>query len=115
MGTRYIMEIAFRTKALRTVCQSKEAMDERYGPGGGELLRVRLADIRAAECLGDVPLLAISPIQDSSGQKAVIQVGGGVTIVVTANHQRPPKGKDGTVDWLSVDRILIQSVESTSA
>jgi hypothetical protein len=30
-GSLEIMEIAFRTKALRTVCLSKEVMNKRYG------------------------------------------------------------------------------------
>jgi hypothetical protein len=110
-GSPDIMEIAFRTKALRTVCLSKESMDKRYGAEGGALLRRRLADIRAAECLGEVPLLTMSPVCNSPDGEVAIVVGAGLILVVRANHQSAPKLKGGGVDWARVDRILIQRIE----
>lgn len=105
------MEIAFRTKALRTVCLSGEAMDERYGAEGAALLRARIADIRAAECLGDLPLPAPSPVPGSLGDEAAMSVGAGLTLVFKVNHQKPPKLADGGVHWGRVERILIQRIE----
>jgi hypothetical protein len=105
------MEIAFRTKVLRTVCLSAKAMDERYGAEGGALLRRCLADMRAAECLGDIPLLALLPRAGSLGEEAAVDVGAGLTVVLKANHQRPPKLAGGKIDWSGVARILIQRIE----
>lgn len=105
------MEIAFRTKALRTVCLSGEAMDERYGAEGAALLRGRIADMRAAECLGDLPLLALSPVPGSLDSEAAIAIGTGLTVTIKANHQKPPKFVDGGIDWARVERILIQRID----
>lgn len=105
------MEIAFRTKVLRTVCLSAKAMDERYGAEGGALLRRCLADMRAAECLGDVPLLTLLPMLGSFGDEVAVDVGAGLKVVFKANHKKPPKLAGGKIDWSGVARILIQRIE----
>lgn len=104
------MEIAFRTKALRTVCLSGEAMDERYGAEGGTHLRRCLADIHAAEFLGDVPLLDITHLTANGGRQVALSVGAGLSMIVSANHQRPPKLLGGGIDWHRVERILVQRI-----
>lgn len=108
------MEIAFRTKALRTVCLNEKAMDERFGAQAGALLRRWLADIRAAECLGDVPLLRLSAGVNRPGE-TTMKLGSGLFMVVKANHQRPPRLEGGDIEWISVDRILIQRIDREHA
>ena len=109
------MEIAFRTKALRTLCMSKEAMDQRYGAEGGALLRVHLADLRAAEQLGDLPWLPLlSSDSKRSRTEAVVVMGAGLKIVFRANHREPPRTADGGIDWFQVERICIQRIEQTN-
>lgn len=86
-------------------------MDERYGAEAGNLLRGRLADIRAADSLGDVPLLALSPLRDNMSDEAAVSVGAGLTITIKANHQKPLRVANGGTDWPRVGRILIQRIE----
>lgn len=105
------MEIAFRTKALRTVCLCAKAMEEQYGAEGGALLRRFLADIHAAECLGDVPLLVMPSTLAGVSTEAAFDAGAGLTVVLKANHRRPPKLANGELDWSKVNRILIQRIE----
>jgi len=88
-------------------------MDEQYGAEGGELLRRVLADMRAAGCLGDVPLLALSVVPARLGGEVKYDVGVGLTLVLKANHQKPPKLRGGGIDWPLVDRILIERIERT--
>lgn len=109
-GAFNTMEVAFKTKVLRTVCLSATAMDQRYGAEGGELLRRWLADIRAAECLGDVPLLAPSLTFRRFSDEVLVDLAGALKVIFKANHQKPPKRMDGEIEWSSVDRILIQRI-----
>lgn len=106
------MEIAFRTKALREVCLNGRIMDQRFGAEGAAVLRRCIADIRAAESVGDVPLLNLSPSPAKLGHEAQIALDNGLVILVRANHQKPPKKRNGEIDWLRVGRILIQRIES---
>ncbi|MGF7212612.1 hypothetical protein GGE65_007247 [Skermanella aerolata] len=105
------MEIAFKTKGLRAVCLSVTEIDERYGAESGALLRRWLADIRAAECLSDVPLLSLSWIPSNLSGEVVVDVGAGLKVVLKANHQKPPKFANGEIDWSRVDRVLIHRIE----
>jgi len=90
-------------------------MDELYGAEGGAVLRRCLADMRASGCLGDVPLLRLCPVPVSLGgelgNEVAVTLGAGLSIVLKANHQRPPKLKGGAIDWMSVHRLLIQRIE----
>jgi len=86
-------------------------MDKRYGTEGGALLRMRLADMRAAECLGDVPLLILSTVDDSLKGEATITICPNLRMVVKANHRIPPKLDSGDINWPCVRRILIQRIE----
>lgn len=105
-----MIEIAFRTKALRTVCLNEEAIDKQYGPKGGAALRRVLADVAAAECLGDVPLLTFAFSDGADVEVVRIIIGGGLLMVVKSNHRRPPM-KAGGIDWALVHRVLIQRIE----
>jgi hypothetical protein len=105
------MEIAFKTNALRTICLSATAMDERYGVEQGALLRRCLADMRAAECFRDVPLLDLSPVSGRLYAEGVVRVAPDLKIVLKANHRKLPQLECGEVDWCSVDRVVIQKIE----
>lgn len=85
-------------------------MDERYGAEGGASLRAFIADMRAAGCLGEMPLLSLDPVPASIGGEVVVNLGAGLKVVLKANHQKPPKLRGGGIDWPHVDRILIQRI-----
>ncbi len=87
-------------------------MDEQFGAEGGAVLRRCLTDIRVAGCLGEVPLLAMPQEPASFSGEVSVEIGAGMTVVLKANHQRPPSLKGGGIDWPRVDRILIQRIES---
>ena len=49
------MELSFRTKELRTICEHPDRAEGAIGQVA-HLLRARLADLRAASSIGDLPL-----------------------------------------------------------
>jgi hypothetical protein len=105
------MEIAFRTKVLRTACLSKDAMDERYGAERAEYLRGRMADMRAADVLQNVPLIDPRPVEGTFGTEISVDIGRGLNVVLRVNHTNPPTLPDGNVDWSRVERVLVQRIE----
>jgi hypothetical protein len=106
------MEIAFRTKALRTLCLGAPLIDARFGPECGATLRRLLADLRAAVCLGDVPLLVLKPSGGTMANETTIDVCAGVRMNLRANHRLPPMTPDGEINWFLIDRILIEQIVS---
>ncbi len=48
------MELAFETKSLREICESPIRAKRALGESVAEMLKRRLADLRAATCIGDL-------------------------------------------------------------
>lgn len=86
-------------------------MDERFGPELAELLRERLADMRAAETLSDVPLVRIVEPAASLEKEVALDLGAGVQLILKPGSLEPPVRADGAVHWKGLDRVIIQRIE----
>lgn len=75
---------------------------------------MHLADMRAAACLREAPLVLAHCLEVTSGHEALINLGRGLTLVLTANHAKPPKLLDGNLDWMKVERVLVQRIEDSN-
>ena len=71
-----------------------------------EKLKARLADLRAANSVGD--LIAGEPQQ--VGEQIVLDLGDDNRMVFRANHTANPTTESGEVDWASVTRIKIVEI-----
>lgn len=105
------LEISFRTKTLRTVCEIRGKAEREYGKGPASALRRRLADIRAAETVND--LLVGQPrssLGDGTG-RMVVNLGNSHRLVFGPNH--PGATGAGTVDlaWSKVRRVKVLNIE----
>lgn len=106
------IDIAFSTKAVRSLCQSGEAIEQKYGAEFARALIGRLADIRAATSIAE--LLSLLPVStnDTTGAVTIyVHDVGGSCIKGSENHRRTPRLADKTVDWPNVTRIRISKVE----
>ena len=101
------LELAFHTKALRTICENEERARAILGPSAAEILKHRLADLRAATSVKD--LLAGQPrlLDGTDNQQMVLDLCEGRQLVFCANHLNNPADKDGKLDWPSISRIKI--------
>lgn len=77
-----------------------------------EILKRRLADLRAATSIED--LLAGQPreLDGSDGQHMVIDLRDGYRIIFCANHPKNPITENGDLDWAKVSRVKILQIES---
>ncbi len=101
------MEIAFETISLRTICENDTQATQDYGAKIAEVLRHRLADLRASTTVND--LIAGNPrkIDGEGVDSMVITLINGHGIVFCANHPNNPVADDGAIDWARVNRIKI--------
>lgn len=101
------MEISFDTKRLRTICESDVYANHELGLRVSELLKRRLADLRAATSIKD--LVAGQPriLDEANRQNMVINLSDGYGIVYCANHIKNPMTETGGIDWAKVSRIKI--------
>ena len=107
------MELAFHTKSIRSICESEEQAKLELGDSVAEVLKHRLADMRAARTPKD--LVAGRPRIGADGKHMVIDLRGGHVIVFKANHPNNPNNDADGLDWARVSRIKIMRIESEDA
>ena len=105
-----MLELAFANKDIRAVCEDAICAFEACGPAADALLD-RLADLRAASHPLERPFAQARPATDDDPEHVVIDVGGTRSLILGANHQKPPRTADGTIAWKQVSRVIILRLE----
>jgi len=95
--------ISFKTKELRALCESLDAAIKAFGAEIAHPLIRRLADLQAAQVLGELPVG--NPRPTGHGE-IKIDVGEEQCLVI---HPLP-LDKDVDAHWDSIDRILILEI-----
>lgn len=107
------MELAFDSKSLRTICESEAQARLELGAEVAEVLKHRLADLRAATSTKD--LVAGRPRISADRQHMVVDLCDGHRIIFKPNHTKLPKMDSGDIDWARVTRIKLLRIESDHA
>lgn len=76
-------------------------------------LKHRLADLRAAASLMDLPVGRPRILDDSSGLRAAVDLADGFQLFLASNHRKNPIDASGRVDWPRVTRVRVLCVEKT--
>lgn len=105
------MELAFNDKHLRTICENEDDAKKELGETVAEILKHRLADLRAATHVKD--LIAGQPrrLTDDESDNMALNLRDDHFIVFTANHVNNPTNDLGELDWESVTRIKVLRIE----
>lgn len=106
-----MLELAFATEELRSACEDAACADALYGTSVAETLIHRLADMRAAGHLLDIPFAEVRPAADDIPEHVVVSLAAGRFLVIAPNHAHPPRTPDGAVSWEGVNRIIILRLE----
>lgn len=103
------MELAFRTKRLRALCEDEVEAQEEFGPAVAEALKHRLADLWAATSSRD--LIAGNPqVIDGKAGRMTLDLPGGCVLEFAANHPKLPRDQNGDVDWRRVSQVLVVEI-----
>lgn len=101
------MEIDFKDRKLRELCERRDTAERKLGAPCARKLRSRLADLQAANCVTDLVAGRPHPLSgDRSGQFAV-DLEGGRRLVFEPDHNPVPLRDDCGIDWSRVTRIRI--------
>lgn len=101
------MEIDFKDKKLRELCEQQRVAERKLGAACARKLRSRLADLQAANCVTDLVAGRPHPLgEDRAGQFAV-DLEGGRRLVFEPDHNPVPLRDDGGIDWSRVIRVRI--------
>lgn len=111
-GRAKTLELAFDSKSLRTICESEAHARRELGPTVAEILKHRLADLRAATSVRDLLVGWPRTLDSESHQHMVVDLCDGYYVVFCANHPNNPMTESGQLDWSKVNRIKILRIES---
>jgi hypothetical protein len=95
---------------LRDICENEDQATLELGREVAEVLKRRLADLRAAKSPKD--LVAGEPRVQGDGKEMVLDLCDGSRIVFNANH---PMMRGDAPDWATVNRIKILRIETNNA
>ena len=111
LGTILSVQLAFATKSLRDLCESEIKIKKKLRSDVANVLQHRLADLSAASSMAD--LVASPPVQldGASGKRYGIDLCGGHRLVIRPNHLNVSRTGSGDIDWRSVNRVQILSIE----
>jgi hypothetical protein len=100
------MELAFRTKRLRTVCEDHAKAIDAYGAPAADALRTRLADLRAVTFLAELPA-GLPQVTEGDPPFLRFRLRDGWVVVASVSHHNTPRSPDGSLDLTRVRRALI--------
>ena len=104
------MEINFKDKKIRELCEKQAVADRKLGAACARKLRSRLSDMEAASRVTD--LVAGHPHSlkgDRAGQYA-LDLAGGWRLVFAPDHDPCPTRLDGGIDWSQVTIVCIEYI-----
>ncbi|QJD29064.1 type II toxin-antitoxin system RelE/ParE family toxin [Methylococcus geothermalis] len=104
------MEIRFRNKKVRELCECEAVARKKLGAECARKLRARLGDLQAAQSVTD--LVAGNPHRltgDLAGQYAV-NLAGGWRLTFTPANDPVPCHADGGIDWRVVTIVCIEYI-----
>jgi hypothetical protein len=111
-GKAVTLELAFHTKLIRLICESEDEASVQLGVAVAEILKHRIADMRAATSPRD---LVVGRPRVEAGRQMRVDLKDDVTILFKANHTSNPMNDANELDWGKVTRIKIMQIESEDA
>ena len=104
------MELAFESKELRSICEREPEAQRKLGQSVAGTLKSRLADLRAAESIRDLPAGSPRTTEVESMPRLVIDLTNGYQVHLIPNHPNSSPELSGACDWTTVRRLKIISI-----
>lgn len=103
------MELAFRTRKLRTLCQEHDEAVRMMGEPAADVLRTRIADLRAVTYLADLPA-GRPDVVDGDRPHLRFELRAGWSLLMAVGHQKVPRTDEGDLDQTRVRRARVQEI-----
>jgi proteic killer suppression protein len=103
------MELAFRTKRLRTLCEDHDEAVKTMGQTAADVLRTRIADLRAVTYLAELPAGRPAVI-DGERPQLHFELRARWSLVMEVAHQSVPRTQGGDLDQTRVRRVRVEEI-----
>ena len=104
------MEVRYKDKKLREICEKKAAAEKKLGAASARKLKVTLLALEAATRVTDLVAGNPHPLKgDRLGQFA-LDLAGGWRLVFAPAHDPCPTRPDGSIEWSEITIISIEFI-----
>lgn len=104
------MEIGFKDKKLRELCEKQAVARKKLGDACARKLHVRLADLEAAEAVTDLVAGNPHPLKHDRAGQFALDLAGGYRLVFAPGNDPTPRKPDASIDWSQVTIICIEFI-----
>lgn len=101
------MEITFADGKLQELCEQERIAQKKLGSPCARKLRVRLANLMAAEVVTDLVAGRPHPLKGDLVGQFALDLEGGRRLVFESANDPIPLDEDGSLDWSKVTHIRI--------
>lgn len=105
-----ILEIKFKDKKLRELCEKKAAAVKKLGDVSARKLQTRLADMAAASRVTDLVTGNPHPLKGDRHGQFALDLAGGCRLVFAPANDPVPRREDASVDWSAVTIVCIEYI-----
>lgn len=104
------MEIRFKDKDLRELCEKKAVATKKLGDVGARKLRSRLADLRAASRVTELVAGRPHPLKGERLGQFALDLYGGARLVFEPANDPVPRRDDASIEWSAVTIVCIEYI-----
>jgi toxin HigB-1 len=104
------LEIRYRDKQLRKLCEVRAAAERSFGAPCAAKLRVRLMALEAATRVAHLVAGNPHPLKAARAGQFALNLVGGFRLVFSAVNDPRPELPGGGVDWLQVTAVCIEFI-----
>lgn len=101
------MEISFKTKKLKKLCEQTKLAAKELGPKGAKKLRARMADLAGFLVVTDLCAGRPHPLTGDRAGQFALDLDHPRRLVFEPDHDPIPRKDDGGIDWSQVTRVRI--------
>jgi len=104
------LEIRFKDKQLRELCEKKAVATKKLGGICARKLQTRLADIAAASRVTDLVAGKPHPLKGDRHGQFALELTGGWRLVFAPANDPIPRRDDASIDWSAVTIVCIEYI-----
>lgn len=104
------MDITFKDKKVRELCEKRAVAEKKLGAACARKLRTRLSDLEAAARVTDLVTGNPHPLKGDRVGQFALDLAGGWRLVFTPDHDPCPTRPDGGIDWFQVTIVCIEYI-----
>ena len=104
------MEIRFKDKKLRRLCEERTVAERKFGTACARKLNARLSDLEAAVVVTELPAGNPHPLKGDRAGQFALNLAGGWRLVFAPANDPCPRQVDGGINWSQVTIVTIEYI-----